>query len=79
MYTTLILGKNATQTGQSKCDEMLFSDIYLCADYVSNIEEKYRILHGKEFQRDVPAKDILVLTTSQALALACRGYSWSLV
>ena len=51
------LGKNTTQTSQSKCGEMLFSDIHLCADYVSNVEEKYRLCIGKSsrgtFQRRI--------------------------
>ena len=45
IYTTLtFLGKHVIQTNPSKFDERLFSDIYICADYVSNREEKYRIL-----------------------------------
>ena len=66
VYSTQIsLGKRVIQTNPSKLDERLFSDIYLCRLRL-NKEEKYIIfkLIGKEFQRDAPAKVMLVLNKS---------------
>ena len=64
MYTTLKnLGKRVIQTNPSKFDERLFSDIYLCRLHL----EQGREIHDfnyREFQRDAPAKDMLVLNKS---------------
>ena len=49
------------QTNLSKFDERLFSDIYLCRLGLKQGRELYMV---REFQRDAPAKDMLVLNKS---------------
>ena len=63
MYTTLrYLGKRVIQTNPSKFDERLFSDIYLCRLPLKQGRDiRDFIFRGGEFQRDAPAKDMLVL------------------
>ena len=66
MYTILkFLGKRVIQTNPSKFDERLFSDIYLyrlCLKQRKDIHDF--IFRGREFQRDAPAKDMLLLNKS---------------
>ena len=53
------------QTNLSKFDERLFSDIYLCRlHFKQGTEIHVFIFRGREFQRDAPAKDMLVLNKS---------------
>ena len=50
------------QTNPSKFDERLFSDIYLCRLPLKQGRDiRDFIFRGGEFQRDAPAKDMLVL------------------
>ena len=64
VYTTLkCLGKHVLQACLSKSDETLFSEIYLC---MLRLKQGIReiqnfIFWGREFQRDGPVKDMLVL------------------
>ena len=64
-WACTFLGKRVIQTNPSKFDERLFSDIY-CADYVSKQrrERDMFLYFEAEFQRDAPAKDVLVLNKS---------------
>ena len=66
MYTTLrFLGKRVIQTNLSKFNERLFSDIYLCRLRLKQGREIHDFIFcGREFQRDAPAKDMLVLNKS---------------
>ena len=66
MYTILhFLGKHVIQTNLSKFDKRLFSDIYLSRLCLKQGREIHDfIFWGKEFQRDAPAKDMLVLNKS---------------
>ena len=60
--TQLFLGKRVIQINPFKFDERLFSDIYLCRNKEREIHDF--IFSGREFQRDAPAKDMLVLNKS---------------
>ena len=66
MYTTIkFLGKHLMQTNLSKFDERLFSALYLCRLRLKQGREMQDfMLLGREFQRDTPAKDTLVLNKS---------------
>ena len=66
MYTTLtFLGESVIQTNPSKFDERLFSDIYLWRLRLKQGREMHDfIFSGREFQRDAPGEDMLVLNTS---------------
>ena len=49
----------------SNFDERLFSDIYLCRlRLIQRTEIHDFIFRGREFQRDAPTKDMLVLNKS---------------
>ena len=59
------LGKQAIQTNPSKFDERSFSDMYLCISRLKRGREIQDFMFwGMKFQRDAPAKDILVLNKS---------------
>ena len=59
------LGKRVIQTNPSKFDARLFSDIYLCRLRLKQGREIHDfIFSGREFQRNAPAKDMLVLNKS---------------
>ena len=63
MYITLsILGKRVIQKNPFIFDERLFSDIYLCRLRLKQGREIHDFI--SEFQRDAPAKDVLVLNKS---------------
>ena len=66
MDTTIkFLGKHTIKSNPSKFDERLFSDVYLCRLRLKQGREiQDFIISGREFQRDAPAKDILVLNKS---------------
>ena len=66
MYIKItFLGKDVIQTNTSKFDERLFSDIYLCRLRLKQGRERQDFMfRGREFQRDAPAKDKLVLNKS---------------
>ena len=62
---SVFLGKRVIQTHPSKCDERLFSDIYLCRLRLKQGREIHDLIFsGREYQRDAPVKDMLVLNTS---------------
>ena len=63
MYITLkSLGKHVIQTNLSKFEERLFSDKYLCRLCLKQGTEIQDFMFwGREFQRDAPAKDLLLL------------------
>ena len=53
------------QTNPSKFDERLFSDIYLCRLFLKQGREIQDFMfRDREYQRDAPAKDMLVLNKS---------------
>ena len=62
MYTTIkFVGNNVIQTNPSIFDERLFSDIYLCRLRLKQGREIQDFMFwGRGFQRDAPAKDMLV-------------------
>ena len=66
MYTALkFLGKRVIQTNPSKFYERLFSAIYLRRLRLKQGTQIHDfIFWGREFQRDAPAKDMLVLNKS---------------
>ena len=78
MYTTIIcLGKRVIKTNPSKFDERL-SQKYVCEiTFETRITRLQEILDfifwGREFQRDAPAKDMLVLNKS-SLGLGTRRF-----
>ena len=54
------------QTNPSKFDVRLFSDIYLCRLPLKQGREIHDLMFwGREFQRDAPPKDVLVLNKSR--------------
>ena len=66
MYTTLtFLGTRVIQTNPSKFDKRLFPDIYLCRLRLKQGREIHDLIFsGREYQRDAPVKDMLVLNKS---------------
>ena len=57
--------KRVIQTNPSKFDERLFSSIYLCRLRLKQGRQIHDfIFWGREFQRDAPAKDMLLLNKS---------------
>ena len=66
MYTTIkFLSKHVIQTNSSEFDERLFSDRYLCRLRLKQGREIQDFMFsGREFQRNAPAKDKLVLNKS---------------
>ena len=60
-----VLGRRVIQTNPSKFDERLFSDIYLWRLRLKQGREIHDFIFcGREFQRDAPEKDMLVLNKS---------------
>ena len=66
MYTTIkCLGKHVIQTNPSKFDKkVVLRHIYLCRLRLKQGEIQDFMFRGREFQRDAPAKDMLVLNKS---------------
>ena len=65
MYKTIkVLGKHVIQTNPSQFDENLFSDIFGRLRLKQGREIHDFMFRGREFQRDTPAKDMLVLNKS---------------
>ena len=62
MYTPIrVLGKHVIQTNPSKFDKRLFAGIYLCRLRLKQGREIQDFMFwGRGFQRDAPAKDMLV-------------------